>query len=60
MSKKIKWTTDQLNEYIDKKLAQLREADMKSDGDPTEVKMNKMVSGADKKPMAKGLKGPPA
>lgn len=53
MSKKLKWTTDQLNEYIDKKLAQLREADMKSDGDPTEVKMNKMVSGADKKPVAK-------
>lgn len=53
MSKTINWTSDQLNEYIDKKLAQLIEADMKSDGDPTEVKMNKMVDGADKKPAAK-------
>ena len=53
MSKKIKWTTDQLNEYVDRKLAQLIEADTKSDGDPMEVKMNKMVSGADQKPVAK-------
>ena len=51
--KTIKWTTKMLNEYVDKKLAELVEADMKSDGDPTEVKMNKMVDGADKKPEAK-------
>lgn len=54
MSKKtIKWNDEQLNEYVDRKVAQLIEADMKSDGDPTEVKMNKMVDGADKKPVAK-------
>jgi len=53
MSKKIKWTTDQLNEYVDKKLSQLIEADTKSDGDPMGVKMNKMVNGADQKPVAK-------
>jgi hypothetical protein len=54
MSKKtIKVTNEQLNEYVDKKIMQLIEADMKSDGDPTEVKMNKMVSGADAKPVAK-------
>jgi|TARA_R110000851_G_scaffold85152_3_gene185318 hypothetical protein len=52
-NKTIKVTNEQLNEYVDKKIMQLIEADMKSDGDPAEVKMNKMVSGADAKPVAK-------
>jgi len=52
-NKSIKWTDKQLNEYVDKKIERLIEADMKSDGDSTEVKMNKMVDGADRKPEAK-------
>ena len=54
MSKnKFKWTQNQLDEYVDKKVMQLIESDMKSDGDATEVKMNKMVDGAETKPVAK-------